>query len=315
MAKKAAAGAANIGKAAAKGTGKAVGAGLDKAGAVANKGIGKAVGAVKSGAAKAGKELGQKVTTRKLNKAWTKAGEPTDIGSITNILSAQGLSDEQIGTVAKDTGQPLKKDPNAGGKDPGDDKVSYPTGTPDDPVKATGGDYPDDKEGETGSTASSGGVKGGKGDKAKSSPDPKADKDGDGIADGNSASTLQGKSSGDPANDGPFNMKGNPPTGTNAGLEKDDYVWKGNQWVSTSTGKVANKATAAKLGNPKLDELIKSIKTAKVEKLVVDYISGSDNKAPAAKPKVTKSMTSKAAKKTPAPAPGEAGGKYASLQN
>ena len=315
MAKKAAAGAANIGKAAAKGTGKAVGAGLDKAGAVANKGIGKAVGAVSGAAKKAGKELGQKVTTRKLNKAWTKAGEPTDIGSITNILSAQGLSDEQIGTVAKDTGQPLKKDPNAGGKDPGDDKVSYPTGTPDDPVKATGGDYPDDKEGETGSTASSGGVKGGKGDKAKSSPDPKADKDGDGIADGNSASTLQGKSSGDPANDGPFNMKGNPPTGTNAGLEKDDYVWKGNQWVSTSTGKVANKATAAKLGNPKLDELIKSIKTAKVEKLVVDYISGSDNKAPAAKPKVTKSMTSKAAKKTQAPAPGEAGGKYASLQN
>ena len=62
-------------------------------------------------AKKAGKELGQKVTTRKLNKAWTKAGEPTDIGSITNILSAQGLSDEQIGTVAKDTGQPLKKDP------------------------------------------------------------------------------------------------------------------------------------------------------------------------------------------------------------
>jgi hypothetical protein len=288
MAKKAAAGAANIGKAAAKGTGKAVGAGLDKAGAVANKGLGKAVGAVSGAAKKAGKELGQKVTTRKLNKAWTKAGEPTDTGSITNILSAQGLSDEQIGTVAKDTGQPLKKDPNAGGQDP---------------------------EGETGSTASSGGVKGGKGDKAKSSPDPKLDKDGDGIADGNSASTLQGKSSGDPENDGPFNMKGNPPTGTNAGLEKNDYVWKGAQWVSTSTGKVADKGTAAKLGNPKINELIREIQKAKVEKLVVDYLAGSDKKAPAAKPKVTKSMTSKAAKNTPAPAPGEAGGKYASIQN
>jgi hypothetical protein len=114
MIKKAGQGAKNIGTAAAKG----VGAGLDKAGAVANKGIGKAVGAVASTAKKAGKELGQKVTTRKLNKAWTKAGEPTDIGSITNILSAQGLSDEQIGTVAKDTGQPLKKDPNAGGQEP-----------------------------------------------------------------------------------------------------------------------------------------------------------------------------------------------------
>ena len=116
MAKKAAAGAANIGKAAAKGAGKAVGSGLDKAGAVANKGLGKAVGAVAGTAKKAGKELGQKVTTRKLNKAWTKAGEPTDTGSITNILSAQGLSDEQIGTVATDTGQPLEKDPNASGQ-------------------------------------------------------------------------------------------------------------------------------------------------------------------------------------------------------
>ena len=284
MAKKAAAGAANIGKAAAKGTGKAVGAGLDKAGAVANKGIGKAVGAVSGAAKKAGKELGQKVTTRKLNKAWTKAGEPTDIGSITNILSAQGLSDEQIGTVAKDTGQPLKKDPNAGGKDPGDDKVSYPTGTPDDPVKATGGDYPDDKEGETGSTASSGGVKGGKGDKAKSSPDPKADKDGDGKADGDSASTLQGKASGDPFNDGPFDMKSSPPKGTNAGATKDDFEWKGAQWISKSTGKVADKGTAAKLGNPKMDELIRQIQDKGQVDLAVAYLSGGGDataKAPA----------------------------------
>jgi len=285
MAKKAAAGAANIGKAAAKGAGKVAGMGMDKVGAAANKGIGKAVGAVKSGAAKAGKELGQKVTTRKLNKAWTKAGEPTDIGSITNILSAQGLSDEQIGTVAKDTGQPLKKDPNAGGQDP---------------------------EGETGSTASSGGVKGGKDDKAKSSPDPKADKDGDGKPDGDSASTLQGKASGDPYNDGPFDMKSSPPKGTNAGATQDDFEWKGAQWVSTSTGKVADKATAAKLGNPKINELIREIQKAKVEKLVVDYLAGSDKK-PAGKPAVTKTMTSKAAKKTPAPAP-EAGGKYASIQ-
>jgi len=285
MAKKAAAGAANIGKAAAKGAGKVAGMGMDKVGAAATKGIGKAVGAVKSGAAKAGKELGKKVTTRKIKKAWTKAGEPTDIGSITNILSAQGLSDEQIGTVAKDTGQPLKKDPNAGGQDP---------------------------EGETGSTASSGGVKGGKDDKAKSSPDPKADKDGDGKPDGDSASTLQGKASGDPYNDGPFDMKSSPPKGTNAGATQDDFEWKGAQWVSTSTGKVADKATAAKLGNPKINELIREIQKAKVEKLVIDYLAGSSKK-PAGKPAVTKTMTSKAAKKTPAPAP-EAGGKYASIQ-
>lgn len=280
MAKKAAAGAANIGKAAAKGAGKIAGAGMDKAGAAANKGIGKAVGAVKSGAAKAGKELGQKVTYGKLNKDWVKAGEPTDVGSVANILSDRGMSDEQIGIVAKNTN------------------------TLD--LKA---------QGTSASTASAGGVGGGeKG--AKSSPDPKLDKDGDTIPDGDSASTLQGKASGDPFNDGPFDMKGNPPKGTNAGATKDDFVWKGAQWVNTATGKVADKATAAKLGNPKLDELIREIKAAKIEALVKDQLSAPGVKAGTKDAQVTKTMVSKAAQNTtPAPAPGEAGGKYASLQN
>ena len=47
---------------------------------------------VKSGAAKAGKELGQKVTYAKLEKDWKKAGEPTDVGSIAKILSDRGLT-------------------------------------------------------------------------------------------------------------------------------------------------------------------------------------------------------------------------------
>lgn len=280
MAKKAATGAANITKAAAKGAGKVAGMGMDKVGAAANKGIGKAVGAVKSGAAKAGKELGQKVTYAKLEKDWKKAGEPTDVGSIAKILSDRGMSDEQIGTVATNTGQADLKVQGAekstassggvGGGTKGDDKKAP------EPGKDAGA-----KTGGVGGGAA--GAGGGAGASA-SSPDPKADKDGDGKADGDSASTLQGKASGDPFNDGPFDMKSSPPKGTNAGATKDDFEWKGAQWISKSTGKVADKGTAAKLGNPKMDELIRQIQDKGQVDLAVAYLSGGGDataKAPA----------------------------------
>ena len=277
MAKKAATGAANITKAAAKGAGKVAGMGMDKVGAAANKGIGKAVGAVKSGAAKAGKELGQKVTYAKLEKDWKKAGEPTDIGSIAKILSDRGMSDEQIGTVATNTGQANLKVQGAekstassggvGGGTKGDDSKAP------EPGKDAGA-----KTGGVGGGAA--GAGGGAGASA-SSPDPKADKDGDGKADGDSASTLQGKASGDPFNDGPFDMKSSPPKGTNAGATKDDFEWKGAQWVSKSTGKIADKGTAAKLGNPKMDELIRQIQDKGQADLAVAYLKGGDKKAPA----------------------------------
>ena len=109
IAKKAAAGAANIGKAAAKG----VGAGMDKAGAAVGGGIGRAVGAVAGAAKSAGKELGNKITVKKLNAIWKKMGEPLDTGSIANILSDAGMSDEAIGLVATNTKTDLKPTPKA----------------------------------------------------------------------------------------------------------------------------------------------------------------------------------------------------------
>ena len=78
-------------------------------GAKVKRGLGKAVGAVGKGAKavggtvkSVGKELGNKVTAKKLNKAWEKAGKPTDAGSIYNILSSQGLDDGTIKSIGKE---------------------------------------------------------------------------------------------------------------------------------------------------------------------------------------------------------------------
>ena len=49
-----------------------------------------------------------------------------------------------------------------------------------------------------------------------------------------------------------------------------DFEWKGAQWINTKTGKIADKATAAKLGNPKLAELAREIEKAGVGDLVKD---------------------------------------------
>ena len=133
-----------------------------------------AVGAVKQGA----KDVGNKVTANKLNKDWKKMGEPTDSGSIVNILSGAGLTNDQISSIAGSTQAPISPDevtkaPTDGATDadtastsgdkatatqapastkndkqepsssptPGKTPLSYPTGTPDNPAKATGGDY------------------------------------------------------------------------------------------------------------------------------------------------------------------------------
>ena len=72
-----------------------VGKGMDKAGKAVQGGISKTAAGVK----KQAKQLGNKVTKEKLMKAWKKAGEPTDTGSIINILSDAGLDDESIGIV------------------------------------------------------------------------------------------------------------------------------------------------------------------------------------------------------------------------
>lgn len=102
MMKQAGAGAAKIGKSAASGLGKAASVATTKAASAAQRGV----AAVKSGAAKAGKELGQQVTVAKLNRAWKSSGQPTDTGSIANILQSVGMTDEQIGLVSQETNTP-----------------------------------------------------------------------------------------------------------------------------------------------------------------------------------------------------------------
>ena len=72
------------------------------------RGAQRGVAAIKSGAAKAGKELGQKITVAKMNRAWKRAGEPTDTASIVNILSGLGMSDEDIGVVGTNSKVDLK---------------------------------------------------------------------------------------------------------------------------------------------------------------------------------------------------------------
>ena len=63
----------------------------------AGKLAGKAVGAVKQTA----KNVGNKVTADKLIKAWKKAGEPLDSGSIANILADAGMSNDQIKSIGQ----------------------------------------------------------------------------------------------------------------------------------------------------------------------------------------------------------------------
>ena len=50
----------------------------------------------------AGKDITQQVTANKLMKAWKAAGEPTDTGSIVNILASAGVSNEQIATIGQE---------------------------------------------------------------------------------------------------------------------------------------------------------------------------------------------------------------------
>ena len=64
--------------------------------------------AVGGAAAAVGKELGNKATYNKMMSAWKKAGEPTDTGSIINILQGMGMSPEQISQVGQEQGVELK---------------------------------------------------------------------------------------------------------------------------------------------------------------------------------------------------------------
>ena len=77
---------------------------LKKAGGAIAKGAKAVGGAVKQ----AGKDLGNKVTANKLNAQWKKMGEPTDSGSIVNILAGAGLTNDQISSIGQTAGTELE---------------------------------------------------------------------------------------------------------------------------------------------------------------------------------------------------------------
>ena len=113
--KKASQSAKRVGKQAASKLGQAGAKAVDKAAVGAQRGV----AAVKKGTAAAAKELGQKVTVRKLNSMWKKMGEPTDTGSIANILADVGMNDEQIGLIGSENKVDLTPTPAGKKKAPG----------------------------------------------------------------------------------------------------------------------------------------------------------------------------------------------------
>jgi hypothetical protein len=96
---------------------------IKKGGAALGKAAAAGAAKVKQGAKAVGKELGQQVTTRKLNKLWSKAGEPTDMASIINILQQAGVPEEQIGTVGKQANVNITRS-NANDVDPELEKLA-----------------------------------------------------------------------------------------------------------------------------------------------------------------------------------------------
>ena len=249
------------------------------AGAKLKRGLGKVGGAIKGAAGKAvsgvkqvGKDLGNKVTANKLMKTWKAQGEPTDAGAVMGILSDAGLTNDQIKSIGQTAKVDLKPETTPAKADADKDAEA---GAPEGGAPAGGG------ETDGGAPASSGATAGG------------------GAKAGSGSGDIA-KVGANPAKDGPFDMKKSPPTGTNAGLKKGDFEWKGAQWVNLKTGKIADKATAAKLGNPKLAELVDEIKKANVADLVKDQLSAPGVKAGTKGAQVTKQMVSKAAQQATA---------------
>ena len=89
-------------KKAAMATVKGVGTVADKAvGGVTAAGMKAAQTAIKTGKA-VGHELGNKITLKKLQSAWAKAGKPTNIAGVVQVMQTAGMDDEQIGILNKE---------------------------------------------------------------------------------------------------------------------------------------------------------------------------------------------------------------------
>ena len=80
---------------------------LKKAGSAVGGALKKGAAAVGAKAAQVGKNITTKVTADKLNKAWNKAGKPTDSDEIANILRQAGVSDDVLTPIYKQFGAKL----------------------------------------------------------------------------------------------------------------------------------------------------------------------------------------------------------------
>ena len=308
------------------------------AGAKLKKGLGnlasKVGGAVKGAAGKAAagvkqaaKDIGNKVTANKLNKAWKAAGEPTDAGSISNILADAGMTNDDISALAQEKKVDLPASSTAPKADAGAD-----AGAPEGGTAPAGGGETDGGATAQGGTGAQDNAQGGTGaqDNAQGGTDTKAGTDGGSNAD--TASTSGGQGGGatagakgerratkdeiakwvkkdaalvdkNPAMDGPIEADRD---GKNIGLVRqvdgEDHIWLGLSWVNMTSGASVSPNTPG-LGRPDLEELAKEIQKANVAKLVKDQLTSPGVKAGTKQAQVTKQMTSKAATSN-APAPG-----------
>ena len=121
-------------KKAAMATVKGVGTVADKVtGAVTDVGMKAAQTAIKTGKA-VGKELGNKITFKKLMSMWKTTKSPTDVAGIVQVLQRAGMTDDAIGLVDKESDADLalglqqRKDQKAGKGKPAD-KQDAGTGT------------------------------------------------------------------------------------------------------------------------------------------------------------------------------------------
>ena len=69
-------------------------------------------------------------------------------------------------------------------------------------------------------------------------------------------------------------------------VNRNEYEWKGAQWINKATGKIASRDVSAKLGNPKIDELITQIVNAKQTELALQFLQSVDKTKQAAKQNV-----------------------------
>lgn len=209
-------------------------------GAKIKSGIGKAAGAVGGAVKKGAKELTSNVTAAKLNSQWKKMGEPTDAGSIYNLLKSFGMDDAMVQQIA--TGAKVELKPTDG-KDAGADSKAVKGATGQEPTGDKGG-VPGQAGANTGGDAGS----------------QQAGGDAGGTAGGSGAKLV------------PSTVK----AGTVQEIDGVKYEFEGDLWKNLSTGKPIGKIPSLKLGlpHPKISPLVDlAKKDPKLAKLIKAQIT------------------------------------------